>query len=148
MSGSKDYDGFGKDTQVAALCWRLRKTGKIQILLITSRNTGRWIPPKGWPIDGKKPHEAAAIEAFEEAGVEGKAGAEPLGFYKYFRDPDYDFKRSSEAFIYPLRVKGFAKSFKERGERKVRWFSQKQAAQRVREAGLKRIIRAFDPDDL
>jgi 8-oxo-dGTP pyrophosphatase MutT (NUDIX family) len=139
---------FGEDTQVAALCYRLRRGGKFQILLITSRNTGRWIPPKGWPIEGKPPHEAAAHEALEEAGVLGKACPRTLGDYKYFRDPETDFKRSAEAFIYPLKVKGFARTFKEKGERRVRWFSAKEAARRVREPGLKRIIRSFDPDDL
>ena len=41
-------------TQFAALCWRVMD-GKVQILLITSRGSGRWIVPKGWPMDGQTP---------------------------------------------------------------------------------------------
>ena len=54
--------------QVAALCWRLRK-GRAEVLLVTSRDTGRWVLPKGWPITGLSPQAAAAREAWEEAGV-------------------------------------------------------------------------------
>ncbi|MEN9850080.1 MAG: hypothetical protein RL128_243, partial [Pseudomonadota bacterium] len=57
-------------TQYGALCWRMHR-GKVEVLLITSRDTGRWVIPKGWPIDGLAPAQTAAREAWEEAGVEG-----------------------------------------------------------------------------
>lgn len=38
----------------AALCYRLKgKTGALEVLLLTSRDTGRWVIPKGWPMEGK-----------------------------------------------------------------------------------------------
>ena len=66
--------------QVGALPVR-GKIGSYEVLLVTSRDTGRWITPKGWPMKGKKDHEAAAQEAFEEAGVTGRTHRHPMGGY-------------------------------------------------------------------
>ena len=65
-------------TQYGALCWRMHR-GKVEVLLITSRDTGRWVIPKGWPIAGLAPAETAAREAWEEAGVEGDIADDGLG---------------------------------------------------------------------
>jgi 8-oxo-dGTP pyrophosphatase MutT (NUDIX family) len=65
-------------TQFAALCYRVVKK-KVKVLVISSRGTGRWIVPKGWPMDGKTPADAALQEAWEEAGVIGKV-VSALGF--------------------------------------------------------------------
>ncbi len=128
-------------TQYAALCFRLRKSGKWQILLVTSRGTGRWIPPKGWPIPGLSPSAGARVEAREEAGVKGRVWPVAAGRYDYRKGSG----RAREAWIFPLRVKGRARKFKEKGQRKVRWFSPAKAASLVREPGLKRILLRFDP---
>ena len=138
----------GKATQYAALCFRLRKGKDLEILLVTSRGTGRWIPPKGWPMKGKTPDQAAAQEAFEEAGVKGKVYDTALGRYRYHRVPTSDRKSSGEAFIFPLKVKKLEKKFKEKGQRKIGWFSPEKAAKLVREPKLKKIIRSFDPNRL
>ena len=135
----------GEGTQYAALCFRTRKGRKVEILLVTSRKTGRWIPPKGWPMKGKSPEMAAAQEAFEEAGVKGQVHDFALGRYRYHRENPSMSKISAEAYIFPLEVKKLAKDFKEKGQRKVKWFSPKKAAMLVREPKLKRIIRKFDP---
>lgn len=68
--------------QVAALVWRLAPSG-VDVLLITSRATRRWVLPKGWPIKGRSAAEAAAQEAFEEAGVVAAPTSEPVGSYQY-----------------------------------------------------------------
>ena len=68
--------------QVGALCWRLHKW-RVQVLLVTSRDTGRWVLPKGWPMAGKTAEAAAAREAWEEAGVEGLVQAQSIGRYCY-----------------------------------------------------------------
>jgi len=68
--------------QFAALCYRVKK-GKIQILLVTSRGTGRWIVPKGWPMEGKTPAKSALTEAWEEGGVNGKTAGDCVGVYSY-----------------------------------------------------------------
>jgi ADP-ribose pyrophosphatase YjhB (NUDIX family) len=62
-------------TQYAALPWRKRDDGATEILLITSRESRRWVIPKGWPMRDIKPGSCAAQEAFEEAGVLGMPGA-------------------------------------------------------------------------
>jgi 8-oxo-dGTP pyrophosphatase MutT (NUDIX family) len=134
----------GEGTQYAALCYRTTKGRKVEILLVTSRKTGRWIPPKGWPMKGKSPEKAAAQEAFEEAGVKGQVFDFALGRYRYQRENGAN-KQSDEAYIFPLEVEKLAKDFKEKGQRKVKWFSPKKAAMLVREPKLKKIIRDFDP---
>lgn len=65
--------------QFAVLPWR--RAAKLEIMLVSSRETGRWVLPKGWPIKGIKPHETAAQEALEEAGILGKVAKTPLGDY-------------------------------------------------------------------
>ena len=90
-------------TQFAALCWRVMD-GKVQILLITSRGSGRWIVPKGWPMDGQTPGEAALTEAWEEAGVLGKVDWRPVGLYSYSKSVDDDSDMPCVAMVYPVRV--------------------------------------------
>ena len=70
-------------TQFAALCYRKRKKKKYEILLITGRKSGRWKLPKGWPVNGLTPAEAAIKEAYEEAGVLGTCHEECIGHYCY-----------------------------------------------------------------
>src|SRR5205085_5647367 len=69
--------------QSAALPWRRTGKGDLEVLLITSRETRRWVIPKGWPIKGKSSAKSAAREAFEEAGVTGKVKKSPVGTYAY-----------------------------------------------------------------
>ena len=59
--------------QFAALPWRRRADAGIEVLLITSRETRRWVIPKGWPIKGKSSAKSAAREAFEEADQKGES---------------------------------------------------------------------------
>ena len=63
----------GDFVQVAALPLTIGEDGVTRVLLLTSRETRRWVIPKGWPMKGCKPYEAAAQEALEEAGVTGQA---------------------------------------------------------------------------
>ncbi|GAA6207208.1 NUDIX hydrolase [Cognatishimia sp. WU-CL00825] len=131
-------------TQFAALIYRVRN-GKIQILLITSRRTGRWIIPKGWPMLGKRPAEAAAQEAWEEAGIRGKALPQCLGVFSYYKNTSIERSLPCLVMVYPLRAKRLEKDFPEKGQRKRKWFSQKKAAKLVKEPELVKIIETFDP---
>ena len=85
-------------SQVAALPFRI-KDGKIEVLLVTSRETKRWLIPKGWPMKGKKPHKAAAQEAEEEAGVKGEIKNKPLGSYDYWKPDGSRWKRRRIRFL-------------------------------------------------
>ncbi|UWR39185.1 NUDIX hydrolase [Sulfitobacter sp. W074] len=129
--------------QFAALCWR-RKRGKLQILLITSRGSKRWIIPKGWPMDGKTPAASALVEAWEEGGVVGQVRGQCLGVYSYAKTGE-DGAVPCLAMLYPVKVKTLAKQFPEKGQRKRLWCSRRKAARLVDAPDLARLIRDFDP---
>ena len=132
-------------SQFGALCWRMHR-GHVEVLLITSRDTGRWIIPKGWPIEGRSPANAAAQEAWEEAGVRGKVAETALGLY------DYDKIRTPKAAlpcavtVFPLRVKELADKFPERRERRRKWFPARKAARKVAEPELRALLEAIGED--
>ena len=75
----------GAAQQIGAICYRTNETGAVEVLLITTRDSGRWTIPKGWPIENLKPHQAAEREAWEEAGVAGKAKKRALGYFTYLK---------------------------------------------------------------
>ena len=129
-------------TQCGALCWRMRGAGA-EILLITSRDTGRWIIPKGWPIDGLSLAEAAAIEAWEEAGVEGGKELPALGAFSYRKGLEGDHAVSCVVEVFSFRVDRLAERFPEKGQRRRKWFSPKKAAKKVAEPELRRLILDF-----
>ena len=131
-------------SQFAALCWRVRGD-RVQVLLITSRGTGRWITPKGWPEDGMTPAEAAMREAWEEAGVIGRAQDQCLGIYSYDKVIEDKPSLPCVVMVYPVRVKALAGTYPEASERRRKWFSPRKAAQKVAEPELARILHDFDP---
>lgn len=134
-------------TQFAALCWRLRG-GAPQVLLITTRRSGRWIIPKGWPESGMTPGEGALKEAWEEAGVKGKVHDRVLGLFSYVKRLGTGEMISCVAMVYPVKVKKICQSFPEAGTRRRRWVSLRRAASMVREPELAQILKTFDPRHL
>jgi len=127
--------------QFAALCYRLCKDrGLFEVLLVTSRESGRWIIPKGWPIAGKKPHEVAAIEAFEEAGVRGKAKKKPFGYFTYLKVSGNGQRIPCCVQVHLLDVEEISDAFREKGQRISEWVSCVEAARRVREPELKGLF--------
>jgi len=130
-----------KRVQVAALCTRLSGPDK-EVLLITSRGTGRWIVPKGWPIDGLNGPETALQEAWEEAGVQGtQAASKPVGRYSYNKIKDSGLAVPVETEVYQIHVSTLADDYPEVGQRKRMWVSPDTAANLVREPQLKAILR-------
>lgn len=129
--------------QYAALPWRLDEHARIEILLITSRETRRWVIAKGWPISGLAPHAAAAREAFEEAGVVGETWEEPVGAYFYVKRMKNGRERPVSVEVFPLRVDRELEEWPEKGQREKRWFAAKEAANLVHESQLQTLIRAF-----
>ncbi|MGJ8617828.1 MAG: NUDIX hydrolase [Sulfitobacter sp.] len=132
-----------KRVQVAALCYRDTDEGKV-VLLITSRDTGRWIVPKGWPIDGLDGPGAALQEAWEEAGVQ-KADIEsdPIGLYEYDKGLGEGMTVPVEARVYLTRVRDLSEEYPDSDLRKRAWFSPQEAANLVDEPDLKAILRAL-----
>ena len=133
--------------QYAALCWR-KIRDKTEVLLVTSRDTGRWIIPKGWPIKGLAPHEAAAREAYEEAGAEGKVKSSCIGLYSYRKLLGPETSVPCLVAVYPIRTLRLLDQFPERLERKRKWFSPKKAATLVAEPELRELLRNFSADAL
>lgn len=132
-------------TQFAALCYRI-KDEKVQFCLITSRGTGRWIIPKGWPMDGETPMNAAATEAFEEAGVRGKISSRPIGVYSYNKARANDDDLPCIAVVYPLKVKRVLTKWPEKKQRQRKWVSRKKAAALIDEPELSEIMLRFKPE--
>lgn len=133
-----------KRTQYAALCYRrAKKTGELEILLLTSRDTGRWVIPKGWPMGSKASYVVAETEAREEAGVKGIVEHEPLGAFGYGKSMPEGLVLPCEVQVHALEVTGSVKDYKEKGERKLEWVNPREAANRVAEPGLRKIILAF-----
>ncbi|WP_093331790.1 DUF47 family protein [Sphingomonas rubra] len=128
--------------QIGALPYRIVDDGAAEVMLITSRDTGRWVVPKGNPMRGLAPHEAAAAEAWEEAGVTGYVCAAPLGEYRYPKRRRRGVVEAAVA-VYPLAVVRQAADWPERGQRTTRWFPLAQAAASVTEPQLKRLIAGF-----
>ena len=127
-------------TQFAALPCRMAEDGSRQIMLLTSRGTGRWIIPKGWPIKGLKPHEVAAREAYEEAGLVGKVTCKnPVGSFHYAKQTEND-ALLCEVQVFLLRVDKQLDDWPEKAQRQTQWFSVSEAAGLVDEGGLAQII--------
>jgi 8-oxo-dGTP pyrophosphatase MutT (NUDIX family) len=111
------------------------------VLLVTSRETARWIIPKGWPIKGLKPAKTAAREAYEEAGVRGDVSGRPLGRYVYEkRIEDRVASFRCEVQVFPLLVKTQLKKWPESRQRKVRWFPVPEAAAVISDDDLRKLI--------
>ncbi|KKN21576.1 hypothetical protein LCGC14_0923940 [marine sediment metagenome] len=129
-----------KRVQVAALCYRETPLGK-EVLLITSRDTGRWIVPKGWPIDGLDGAGTALQEAWEEAGVsKADIEAEPIGFYDYDKRLTDGMTTPVIAQVYLIRVRHIKDDYPEVELRKRRWMTPTSAAELVSEPDLKEIL--------
>ena len=134
-------------TQFGALCWRV-KNDTVQILLVTSRRRKRWILPKGWPMDGATPGEAAEREAWEEAGVTGSAKPICLGIYSYIKDLSEDERLPCVVAVFPVKVKKQHSDWPEKNQRRRKWMIRKEAAAAVGEKELSLILANFDPSAL
>lgn len=128
--------------QVAALPVRKGEDGSLEVLLVTSRETGRWVIPKGWPSKRLSDRDAAAREARQEAGVTGSIKNRPIGSYRY-RKVQPDGARMLDVTVYLLKVEREKKRWPEKDQRQRNWFPADAAARRVREPSLQRLIRAL-----
>lgn len=122
-----------------------RRGAGLQILLITSRETKRWVIPRGNPIDGLAPQQSALREAFEEAGVEGVTAPGPIGRYRYEKRLKDGGSVPAEVLVFPMEVTEERSDWPERAERDRKWFDASLAAELVDEQGLKDLIGGFRP---
>jgi 8-oxo-dGTP pyrophosphatase MutT (NUDIX family) len=129
--------------QFGALPWRISAQGTRQVMLLTSRETHRWVIPKGWPMKGRKPTEVATQEAYEEAGLVGQiVSKRPLGSFHYEKRLA---KRTilCEVRVFLFRVERQLEAWPEKGARETRWFDAADATACVEEGGLAEIISRF-----
>ncbi|WP_295177958.1 NUDIX hydrolase [Shimia sp.] len=134
----------GKHIQFAALPYRIHK-GKPEVLLITSRGTRQWLLPKGWPMAELKPHKTAAQEAWEEAGILGRARKHCLGTYRYRKTRGPKRGQTIRVLVFPLEVNKLARVYPETGQRDRKWLRPKKAAKRIAHPELAKLVRSFDP---
>jgi len=130
-----------KLAQSAALGYRRTKSGP-QMMLVTSKGTRRWVLPKGGIKPGQESHEAAAEEAFEEAGITGRITRNCIGIYGYQKA---NHKRGAYCTVrvHAMKVTAQLPDWPERKERRREWVAFDVAASRVKEKELKKIIRSF-----
>lgn len=128
--------------QYGALCFR-GSGPRSEIALVTSRGTGRLLIPKGWPEEGLAPHEAAALEAEEEAGLIGTISPDTIGSYHYTKRLHLLARVTCRVDVFPLQVTSELERWSEQQERRRIWMTPDEAAAAVREKELGEIIRAF-----
>lgn len=128
--------------QAAALPWR-PANDNIELLLITSRGSGRWILPKGWPESGETLWQSAERESFEEAGLHGAVSQVEAGTYFYGKMLNTGFERRCEVYVYPIAVDRIDDKWPECGKRKRIWLAPERAAKLVAEPDLSELILQF-----
>jgi 8-oxo-dGTP pyrophosphatase MutT (NUDIX family) len=136
------FGGAPCRVQVAALPWRLTERG-VEVMLVTSRGTGRWVLPKGWPERSEDLCDAAAREAAEEAGLAGAVARQEIGRFYYGKQMPTGDDLRCEVHVFPLEVDRVAEKWPEKKHRKRDWFSVDEAARRVNEPDLGELIAAF-----
>lgn len=132
--------------QVAALAYRCGADGRLEILVLSSRETHRAIIPKGWPIKGRKDWKAAQIEALQEAGVVGDIARKRLGQYKYWKRLENHFALV-KVTVYALAVRRQLDDWPERHEREQAWLPAADAALLLDEPELSALISTFAASD-
>lgn len=128
--------------QYGALPWRLGRSG-IEVLLVTSRRRGRWIVPKGWLVKGRSPAQSAAREAFEEAGVIGRAYPTPIGDYVCMKFAADGSAEPCRVTLFSLHVQGTLINWREKGQRQRRWYPAAAAPGVLAEPDLARLVDAW-----
>lgn len=134
----------GTHHQIGALPYRVTREDEVEVLLVTSRGTGSWIVPKGWPMDGFSDPDAAAREAYEEAGVLGEIETVPCGVFHYERsEEDKGLTGQYAVTLYPLLVAQQLTLWPEAHQRRIGWMSPDFAAQMIGNAELGQVVAAF-----
>lgn len=132
--------------QYAALPWR--QAQRFEILLITSRETRRWVIPKGWPIPAHSAAESAAQEAYEEAGIRGQMAAQAMGHYTYRKRLRGGARKRFRVDVFAMEVTEVLDQWPEAHERARQWLSPQEALALVEEPELAALIRTFAGDRL
>jgi 8-oxo-dGTP pyrophosphatase MutT (NUDIX family) len=128
------------DIQYGVLPYRMGDE-RAEVMLLTSRGTGRWVIPKGWPMACRKPRDVAIIEARQEAGIWGIVGRRPIGSFSYAKTMNSGEDRLCECVVYLMLVTNQSPTWREQAQRRRAWFPRDIAAEVVHEGALAFIIR-------
>jgi 8-oxo-dGTP pyrophosphatase MutT (NUDIX family) len=110
-------------------------------MLLTSREAGRWVIPKGWPVKGLTPREVAAREAYEEAGLVGSITSKrPVGIYHYEKQLAKG-RLLCKVRVFLFRVDQQLDDWPEKGQRETWWLDPAEAAALVNEGELAEVVR-------
>ena len=126
--------------QVGALPWRLNSDGELEVLLVTSRINRRLLIPKGWPVPGKNNRQSALQEAFEEAGVRGRASKKPLGKFVYNKVDLDGSTTACTVSVFAIAEVEELDDWPERDQRERRWYLVDAAAAVVFEPTLAAML--------
>ena len=126
--------------QTGALPWRMGRKKRLEMLLVTGRRSGRWTIPKGWPMPGKSLAEAAAQEAYEEAGVRGTIDAVPVGSFDHVKQHLPTGLLEVRILVHPLNVAVELPKWPEIDQRRRKWFSVEEATKKVDSEQLRALI--------
>jgi 8-oxo-dGTP pyrophosphatase MutT (NUDIX family) len=143
LLGHDNVEGSDLSVRTGALPWRFTKAGILEFLLVTSRSSQRWIIPKGRPMAGKSLAQAAAQEAYEEAGVRGQISPQSIGSYKHVKQSAIGEPVTVLVHVYPLAVAQELKSWPEDAQRSRRWFGQSEALEIIQSEELRTAVRRF-----
>jgi 8-oxo-dGTP pyrophosphatase MutT (NUDIX family) len=124
--------------QIAALPFRRRKT--LEVMLVSTLESRRWVIPKGWPMKGFSDSEAAAREAFEEAGLVGDIAENPFGQFHYFKRKKNGAVWLCRVDVFPMQVAEQRRNWPEKAQRKTKWFSLEKAAMEVSDPELGELL--------
>lgn len=127
--------------QVAAL--PLMEAPELKICLVTSRETGRWVLPKGWAKAGVKDHEMVEIEAREEAGLLGDTQVPSIGIYTYSKKLHTFASITCKVDVYAFKVHQQLEDWPERQQRQRKWFTIEEAAKLVEESELRVLLETY-----
>lgn len=134
-------DGPAVPSHFGALCIRERADDRgLEVLLITSRVSGRWVIPKGRPMRDRKPHQVVRREAWEEAGVRGVVRKIPCGLFPYLKTLPQGGVAPCLVQVHVLDVARMMPNFPEMEERRLQWFRPEDAAAAVKELELSAIL--------
>jgi 8-oxo-dGTP pyrophosphatase MutT (NUDIX family) len=128
--------------QSGALAYRVKRHGKVRVLLVRTRRSKRWSIPKGELKPALSMPENAANEAFEEAGVRGEVATASSGMYRTTKRAWYG-DAIVEIWVYLLRVSKQLKQFPEKGQREAKWVSCGDAAKMLQEPMLADLCRTL-----
>jgi ADP-ribose pyrophosphatase YjhB (NUDIX family) len=140
----ESFQGSGIRRQYGAIAWRRSRSRELKILLITSRERGRWIVPKGWPIKGETPAKVAALEAFEEGGVFGDVRSEPIGAYDYLKILRDGSTALCRVVLFGIEVRGTLANWPEQSQRKRSWFTVSEAGRTVSDYQLAQVLKSLE----